>query len=148
MKFKYKLIFTIIIALTSVQQVQASILTPKYLVIKRFENKLYYVKHKLLIKEFLIITDQSKKLIPSGRYTIVKTIPKHYSYKNINKKTLTYPFISLKSTKITDANYGICETNREKNIKKNKNINCIYMKNIDIQWLHTHVREGASVIIQ
>lgn len=88
MNFKYKLIFTTIIALTSVQQVQASILTPKYLVIKRFENKLYYVKHKLLIKEFLIITDQSKKLIPSGRYTIVKTIPKHYSYQNINKKNV------------------------------------------------------------
>lgn len=50
-------------------------------IIKRFENKLYYVKHKLLIKEFIIISDQSKKLTPWGRYTVVKTVPKHYSYK-------------------------------------------------------------------
>ncbi|MCU4863917.1 L,D-transpeptidase [Bacillus cereus] len=123
-------------------------MTPKYLVIKRCENKLYYVKHKLLIKEFLIIIDQSKNLIPSGRYTVVKTAPIHYSYKNINEKKLNYPLISLKSTKTNDANYGICDTTREKNTKKNININCIHMKNIDIEWLHTHVREGTTVIIQ
>lgn len=50
LKFKCKLMFTIIITLTFVQSVQASISNPRYLFIKRFENKLYYVKHKLLIK--------------------------------------------------------------------------------------------------
>ncbi|HDR7711042.1 L,D-transpeptidase [Bacillus cereus] len=148
MRLKCKIILTIIITLTSVQPVQASILTPKYLIIKRFENKLYYVKHKLLIKEFIIITGQSKKLIPSGRYTVVKTVPKHYSYKDMDGKTLNHPLISLKSTKTNDVIYRICETNQEKNTKKNININCIHMKNIDIQWLHTKVREGTTVIIE
>ncbi|MEH7244860.1 L,D-transpeptidase [Bacillus sp. JJ269] len=148
MKFKYKLIFTMIFTLTCVQQVQASIAIPKYLVFKRFENKLYYVKHKLLIKEFLIITDQSKKLIPAGRYTVVYTFSKHYSYKNIKEKTLNYQLIILKSTKTNDVNYGICETNRENNTKNPINVDCIYMKNIDIQWLHSQVREGTTVIIQ
>ncbi|MHA4327759.1 L,D-transpeptidase [Bacillus cereus] len=148
LKFKCKLMLTIIITLTFVQQVQASISNPRYIVIKRFENKLYYVKHKLLIKEFLIITDQSKKSIPSGRYTVVKTVPKHHSYNNIDGKTLNLPLISLKSTKKNDANYGICEKNQENNTKKITNINCIHMDNIDIQWLYAKVSEGTTVIIQ
>lgn len=147
LKFKCKLMFTIIITLTFGQQVQASISNPRYLVIKRFENKLYYVKHKLLIKEFLISTDQSKKLIPAGRFTVVHTAPEYSSYKNVKQKTLNHLLIKLKSTKTNDVNYGICETNREKNIK-NINIACIYMKNIDIQWLHNQVGEGTMVIIQ
>lgn len=118
LKFKCKLMLTIIITLTFVQQVQASISNPRYLVIKRFENKLYYVKHKLLIKEFLISTDQSKKLIPAGRFTLVHTDPEYPSYKNVKEKTLNHLLIKLKSTKTNDVNYGICETNLEKNIKK------------------------------
>ncbi|MGR5965165.1 L,D-transpeptidase [Bacillus cereus] len=148
LKFKCKLMFTIIITLTFVQQVQASISNPRYLVIKRFENKLYYVKHKLLIKEFLISTDQSKKLISTGRFTVVHTAPEYSSYKNVKEKTLNHPLIKLKSTKSNDVNYGICETKREKNTKKTINIKCIYMKKADIQWLYTQVREGTSVIIQ
>ncbi len=46
--------------------------------------------------------------------------------------------IKLKSTK----------TNREKNIKIPINIDCIYMENTDIQWLHNQVGEGTMVIIQ
>ncbi|HDR4457506.1 L,D-transpeptidase [Bacillus cereus] len=148
LKFNCKLMVTIIITLIFVQQVQASISNPRYLVIKRFENKLYYVKHKLLIKEFLISTDQSQKLIPVGRYTVVNTAQEHSSYKNVKEKTLNQPLIKLKSTKTNDVNYGICETNLEKNITNPKNIACIYMKNIDIQWLHTQVGEGTMVIIQ
>lgn len=43
-------------------------------------------------------------------------------------KTLNHPLISLKSTKTNDVIYRICE----KILKKNININCIHMKNINI----------------
>ncbi|MGH1288868.1 L,D-transpeptidase [Bacillus toyonensis] len=153
MKFICKLIVTLIIACSCIQPVRASTHTGHYIIIKRSEQKLYYVKGKLLLKSFSVTTGRDESPTPTGRFTVVYKEDNRPFYKgNIaggaSNNPLGTRWLGLNINKTEGNTYGIHGTNQVGSIGMKVSEGCIRMKNADVEWLYDHVVKGTPVIIQ
>ncbi|WP_144489534.1 L,D-transpeptidase [Bacillus thuringiensis] len=153
MKFIRKFIVTLIIVCSCIQPVQASTRTGHYIIIKQSEQKLYYVKGKLLLSSFPVATGNDESPTPTGRFTVVYKEENRIFYKgNIAGGTSNNPLgTSWRGLNIheTEGNtYGIYGTNQVGSIGMKVSARGIRMKNTDAEWLYDHVAIGTPVIIQ
>ena len=83
LKFICAFIITCSIVWSSIQPVQATTHTGHYILIKRSEQTLYYVKGKLLLKSFPVATGRDASPTPTGRFTVVYKEENRPFYKGI-----------------------------------------------------------------
>ncbi len=153
LKFIYTFIITCSIVWSSIQPVQAATHTGHYILIKRSEQTLYYVKGKLLLKSFPVATGRDASPTPTGRFTVVYKEENRPFYKgNIaggaSNNPLGTRWLGLNIHKTAGNTYGIHGTNQVGSIGMKVSAGCIRMKNADVEWLYDHVAKGTPVIIQ
>ncbi|PGS78518.1 L,D-transpeptidase [Bacillus cereus] len=152
MNFIGKLILTLIVMVSCVHHVQASTVKGKYILIKRSEQKLYYVKSKLLLKSFPVETSCDESPTPAGRYTFVYKEEKRPFYKGniaggVSNNPLGEQWLDLNINGAKGNTFGLYGTNRVGSIGIKGSTRCIRMKNADVEWLYNHVARGTPVII-
>lgn len=134
-----------------IHHVQASTVKGRYILIKQSEQKLYYVKGKLLLKSFPVATGNDESPTPTGRFTVVYKEKNRPFYKGdiaVSNNPLGTRWLGL-NINGTDGNmFGIHGTNKMGNIDVEVSAGGIRMKNTDVEWLYNHVAKGTLVIIQ
>ncbi|MDA1676805.1 L,D-transpeptidase [Bacillus cereus group sp. TH152-1LC] len=153
MNFRGKLALTLIIVFSCVCHVQASTIKGNYILIKRFKQKLYYVKGKLLLKSFPIAIGRDDSPTSEGRFTVVYKEKNRPFYKGdiaggAANNPLGTRWLGLNINGTEGNTYGIHGTNQIESIGMKVSGGCIRMKNTDVEWLYAHVVKGTPVIIQ
>ncbi|MBW3492421.1 L,D-transpeptidase [Bacillus sp. FDAARGOS_1420] len=153
MKFICTFIITFSIVWSSIQPVQAAPHTGRYILIKRSEQTLYYVKGKLLLKSFPVVAGRDASPTPTGRVTVIYKEENRLFYKgNIaggaSNNPLGTRWRGLNIHETEGNTYGIHGTNQVGSIGMKVSAGGIRMKNTDVEWLYDHVAIGTPVIIQ
>lgn len=143
----------LIIVCSCIQPVQASTSKENYILIKRSEQKLYYVKGKLLLKSFPVAIGRDESPTPTGKFTVVYKEENRPFYKgNIAGGAPNNPlgtrWLGLNINETEGNTYGIHGTNQVDSIGMKVSAGCIRMKNADVEWLYDHIAKGTPVIIQ
>ena len=142
MKFIRKFILILIIVCSCIQPVQASTRTGHYIIIKQSEQKLYYVKGKLLLKSFSVAIRKDERPTLTGRGTVV------YKGENSAEEVPNRRWLGLIIDETEGNTYGIHETNPVESMEGEVSVGYIRMKNVDVEWLNAHVAKGTPVIIR
>ncbi|MEI4617969.1 L,D-transpeptidase [Bacillus cereus] len=156
MKTLYKFLFVLTLVVPCVLWVHATeayASTDKYIVIKREEHKLYYVKNKLVIKSFPVSTGRRENPTPTGRFTVVYKEQNRPFYKRqiaggAPNNPLGTRWIGLNIKGTNGNTYGIHGTNQAGTIGMKISDGCIRMNNADVEWLYNQVEKGTTVIIK
>ena len=122
--------------------------TGHYILIKRSEQTLYYVKGKLLLKSFPVATGRDASPTPTGRFTVVYKEENRPFYKgNIaggaSNNPLGTRWLGLNIHETAGNTYGIHGTNQVGSIGMKVSAGCIRMKNADVEWLYDRSKRNT-----